>query len=39
MQMSQSPNSLRCTIKDKRDLVFYGAHFCPIFWSPWILMS
>ncbi len=25
------PNFLRCTTKDKRDLVFNGVLFCPIF--------
>jgi hypothetical protein len=33
------PNSLRCTTKDKKDLILNGVLFCPIFWSPSILMS
>jgi hypothetical protein len=28
-----------CTTQDKKDLIFNGVFFCPIFWSPSILMS
>jgi hypothetical protein len=28
-----------CTTQDKKYLIFYGVFFCPIFWSPSILMS
>jgi hypothetical protein len=31
MQMSQGPNSLRCTNEDKKDLVLNGVFFCLIF--------
>jgi hypothetical protein len=33
------PNFVRCTTKDKKDKVFNGVLFCPIFWSPSILMN
>jgi len=32
-------NFLRCTTKDKNDLIFNGIFFCSIFWSPSILMN
>jgi hypothetical protein len=32
-------NFLTCTIKDKKDLIFNGVFFCPIFWFPSILMN
>jgi hypothetical protein len=33
------PNSLRCTTKDKKDLVLNGILFYLIFWFPSILMN
>jgi hypothetical protein len=36
--LSMGPNSLKCTTKDKKDLVLNGVLFYPILWSPSILM-